>query len=120
VVVVADALLIVFSNPTEDADLDRFNRWYADVHVPDVLRLGGAKSARRYRATGVPLLPGIPEPASYLAVYQVEAQTEDDVRALADKLQAGLAAGQADIDPTFDLSSVQAAWVLPIGDEITL
>ena len=115
----ANALLIVFSNPTPDADLERYNRWYTDVHVPDVLRLGGARSARRYRASGVSLLPGIPEPGQYVAVYQVEADTEDDIRALAQKLQAGLAAGQADIDPTFDLSTVQAAWVLPIGDEIT-
>lgn len=114
------ALLIVFSDPTPDADVERFNRWYTDVHVPDVLRLGGARSARRYRSSGVSLLPGIPEPGGYVAVYQIEADTEDDVRALAEKLQAGLAAGQADIDPTLDLSSVRAAWVLPIGDEITV
>jgi hypothetical protein len=116
----ANALLIVFSNTTEDADQEKFNRWYADVHVPDILRLGGATSARRYRSSGVALLPGIPEPADYVAVYQVEAETVQDVRAIADKLQAGLAAGQADIDPTFDLTSVQAAWVLPLGEEITL
>lgn len=39
---------------------------------------------------------------------------------MADAPQAGLASGDADIDPTFDLAGVQAAWVLPIGDEITL
>jgi hypothetical protein len=116
----ANALLIVFSNAAQDADQEKFNRWYTDVHVPDILRLGGARSARRYRASGVELLPGIPEPGDYVAVYQVEADSVDDVRAIADKLQGGLAAGQADIDPTLDLSSVRAAWVLPIGDEITL
>jgi hypothetical protein len=116
----ATALLIVFSNPTEDADLDRFNRWYTETHVPDILRLGGATVGRRYRSSGVELLPGVPEPGKYVAVYDVEAETVEDVRAIADKLQAGLAAGQADIDPTFDLTSVQAAWVLPIGGDITL
>ena len=116
----ADALLIVFSNPTADADQAEFNRWYADVHVPDILRLGGATSARRYKSSGVALLPGIPEPGQYVAVYQVEAETEADVQALAGKLQAGLAAGEADISPTFDMTSVQAAWVLPVGGEITL
>lgn len=115
----ASALLIVFSNPILDADEERFNRWYTDVHVPDVLRLGGARSARRYRSSGVELLPGIPEPGRYVAVYQVEADSVAEIRAIAEKLQAGLAAGQADIDPTLDLSSVRAAWVLPIGDEIT-
>lgn len=116
----ANALLIVFSNPTQDADQDKFNRWYTDVHVPDILRLGGALSARRYKSSGVELLPGLPEPGAYVAVYQVEAESVDDVTAIAGKLHAGLAAGEADIDPTLDLSSVRAAWVLPIGDEITL
>jgi hypothetical protein len=116
----ASALLIVFSNATADADQEKFNRWYTEVHVPDILRLGGARSARRYHSSGVELLPGIPEPGDYVAVYQVEADSVDDVRAIADKLQAGLAAGQADIDPSMDLSSVRAAWVLPLGDEITL
>ncbi len=116
----ADALLIVFSNPTADADVAEFNRWYTDTHVPDILRLGGATSARRYQASGVELLPGIPQPGEYVAVYQVQADTVEDVRALAGKLQAGLASGEADIHPGFDLSSVQAAWVLPVGPEITL
>jgi hypothetical protein len=116
----ADALLIVFSNPTADADEAKFNQWYTDVHVPDILWLGGATSARRYKSSGVELLPGVPEPGEYVAVYQVEADTVEDVRAIAGKLQAGLAAGEADIDPSFDLTSVRAAWVLPVGGEITL
>jgi hypothetical protein len=115
----ATALLIVFSNPAENADEQKFNRWYTQVHVPDILRLGGARSARRYRSSGVELLPGIPEPGQFAAIYQVEADTVADVRAIADKLRAGLAAGQADVDPSMDLSSVRAAWVLPISDEIT-
>lgn len=29
----ASALLIVFSNATADADQEKFNRWYTEVHV---------------------------------------------------------------------------------------
>lgn len=116
----ARALLIVFSNPSSDAEEEEFNRWYTDEHIPDVLRLGGLRSGRRYRSSGVPLLPGLPEPGRYAAVYPVEADTAEQIRAVADKLQAGLAAGETSVSPTMDLSKVQAAWVLPIGEEITL
>lgn len=114
------ALLIVFSNPTSDAEEAEFNRWYTEEHIPDVLRLGGLRSGRRYRSCGVELLPGIPEPGRYAAVYPVEADTVEQIRAVADKLQAGLAAGETSVSPTMDLRKVQAAWVLPVGDEITL
>jgi hypothetical protein len=116
---VENALLIVFSNPAAGADEAEFNRWYTEVHVPDILRLGGAKAGRRYRSSGVELLPGLPEPGRYVAVYDVEADSVEQVKELALTLQSGLAAGEADVSPTMDLRSVQAAWVLPITARVT-
>jgi hypothetical protein len=74
---------------------------------------------RRYRAAGAPLLPGIPEPGGYAAVYEVEAETVEQIQAVAATLGESLVTGEADISPTMDLSSVQAAWLLPIGEPIT-
>jgi hypothetical protein len=115
----ANALLIVFSNPADGADVAEFNRWYTDVHVVDILKLGGAKSARRYKSSGIELLPGLPEPGRYVAVYEVEADSVGEIKQIASNLQGSLASGEADISPTMDLNSVQAAWVLPIGETIT-
>jgi hypothetical protein len=115
----AGALLIVFSNPTEGCDEDEFNRWYAEVHVPDILRMGGARVGRRYQAAGVPLLPGLPEPGRYAAIYEVEADTVEQIQEIAQSMQAALGRGGADISPTFDLASAQAAWLLPISEDIT-
>ncbi len=114
----ANALLVVFSNAVEGAD-EEFNRWYTEVHVPDVIKLGGALHGRRYRSSGVALLPGIPEPGGYAAVYEVQADTVEQIEKIAARLQGSLSTGEADISPTMDLPSVQAAWLLPITDEIT-
>jgi hypothetical protein len=113
----AEALLVVFSNAV-DGQHGEFNRWYTETHVPDVIKLGGATAGRRYRSSGVPLLPGIPEPGQYAAIYQVEAGTVEEIEKIAATLGGSLATDEADISPTMDLPSVRAAWLLPISDEI--
>ena len=111
------ALLVVFSNAVEGQD-EEFNRWYTDTHVPDVIKLGGATVGRRYRAAGVALLPGIPEPGDYAAIYEVESDTIEKIQVVAARLQESLTTGEADISPTMDLASVRSAWLLPISDDI--
>jgi hypothetical protein len=114
---VANALLVVFSNAVDGAD-DEFNRWCTEVHVPDVIKLGGATCGRRYRASGVPLLAGIPEPGRYAAIYQVEADSVRRIEQIAARFAESLSTGEADISPTMDLGSVQAAWLFPVTDTI--
>ena len=114
----AGALLVVFSNAVDGQD-EEFNRWYTEVHVPDVIKLGGATCGRRYRASGVPLLAGIPEPGKYAAVYEVEADSIERIEAIAASFAESLTTGAADISPSMDLPSVRAAWLLPISDTIT-
>jgi hypothetical protein len=111
------ALLVVFSNAVEGQD-EEFNRWYTEVHVPDVIKLGGATVGRRYRSAGVALMPGIPQPGGYAAIYEVESDTIEQIEAVAATLQGSLSTGEADISPTMDLPSVQAAWLLPVGPPI--
>ena len=111
------ALLVVFSNAVDGQD-EEFNRWYTEVHVPDVIKLGGATVGRRYRSAGVALMPGIPQPGNYAAIYEVESDTIEKIEAVAATLQGSLSTGEADISPTMDLPSVQAAWLLPISEDI--
>lgn len=114
----AGALLVVFSNAVDGQD-EEFNRWYTEVHVPDVIKLGGATVGRRYKAAGVPLLPGIPEPGGYAAIYEVEAETVEQIQAVAASFGESLVTGEADISPTMHLPSVQAAWLMPISPPIS-
>lgn len=107
-------ILLVLSNPVEIADEDEFNRWYAEVHAPEIVKRGGAVSFRRFKASGVPLSPGIPEPPQrYAAVYEIEAETVEDVEAIEKRLRetAGQSTG---VSPTMDLKSVCAAFMVPI------
>lgn len=56
-------LLIVEVDIPSDREAE-FNQWYSHVHLPDLLRVPGFLSARRYvRKNGSP---------KYLAVYEIE------------------------------------------------
>ncbi|GAA0608922.1 hypothetical protein GCM10009547_08660 [Sporichthya brevicatena] len=109
----AKGLLIVLSEPTAGADEDEFNRWYSEEHAPEMIDRGAAVSFRRLRASGIPLAAGIPEPATYVAVYEIEAETAEDVEAI--KAQLGrtkhLSRGMSS---TLDLASIRAAFYLPV------
>jgi hypothetical protein len=50
---------------------DDYNRWYDEVHVPEVLAVPGFVSARRFRS----------EDGDYLAIYELEADDLDAVLA---------------------------------------
>jgi hypothetical protein len=45
----AKGRLIVTARPASPDALDDFNRWYDDIHIPEVLRLPGFAGAQRYR-----------------------------------------------------------------------
>jgi hypothetical protein len=61
-------VFVVRTRPTDWHDED-FNRWYDEVHVPEVLLVPGFVSARRFRSAD----------GDYLAVYELEADDLDAV-----------------------------------------
>ncbi|MBW2423822.1 MAG: hypothetical protein JRG86_06220 [Deltaproteobacteria bacterium] len=61
-------------DPARDAE---FNRWYDEVHVPDILSAGSFHRSSRYRARDAAA------PAAYLAVYETDwERPEDAVQAM--------------------------------------
>ena len=114
----ATARLVVFSNPVEGRE-DEFNDWYTNTHSPDVLKTGVAVGFTRYRCSGVELAPGIPEPSRYAVIYEVTAQTVEDVEKAVQILKESVEAGQSDVSPSLDLGSISAAWLLPITDHVS-
>jgi hypothetical protein len=47
---------------------DEFNRWYDDVHLPEVLAVPGFVAGQRYALTGL----GAPDQRRYLCVYEIK------------------------------------------------
>lgn len=68
------------TDPTREAE---FNRWYDDVHVPDVLQVPHVVSAQRYKLAGPPH-PAEPT-VQYLVLYEIDA---DDPQAVWNTLLA--------------------------------
>ena len=70
-------------------------------------------SFRRLRASGIPLAPIFPELPTYAAVYEIEAETVDDVHAIQKQLAETKHLNRG-VSPTLDLTSVRAAFYLPV------
>lgn len=74
-------VFVVLSNPNDGSE-QAFNDFYSDRHIPDVLRVPGIRSARRYRLADAQRMKA-PSPFGYLALYEIET---DDLQAVADEI----------------------------------
>lgn len=65
-------VLHVESRPASEEAVDAFNRWYDEVHLPEMVALDGFASAVRY----APREPGGP----YIAHYEIEGDPQQAVK----------------------------------------
>ncbi len=63
----ARGVLIVFTNCTDEARHEEFNRWYEDIHIPDILGTGAFHTAYRYESVELSDIN-----ARYLAIYETD------------------------------------------------
>ena len=114
------AIMLAFTEPADSADDDAYNAWYDDKHLHDVVNVPGVVAATRYKlAKGIELLPGALEvPQRYLAIYELEADTEEGLGKFAEELKAALTDGRADIHVSMDMTTLGAAFALPIGPRL--
>lgn len=96
----AKYILVVGTNATPGNDAE-FNKWYDEVHIPEVCAIPGVTGAKRYEADSA-----APGERPYLAIYELE--TDDPNNVLAE-LAAQSAAGTLHMSPTLDLVNVQTA-----------
>ena len=76
-------ILLVLSNCTDPSREEEFNRWYEDVHFPDILNVGQFHTAYRYENVN-------PESsAKYLAIYETDNADPADARVQHTKLMEG-------------------------------
>jgi hypothetical protein len=78
--------MVVESSPSAPERDDEYNKWYSEVHLPDILAIPGFTAGRRYRAP-----EGTDSGHRYLSVYDIEA---DDLLAPFAELRARSASGQ--------------------------
>ena len=68
-------VFLALSNPmSEDVEAE-FNKWYDEVHAPQVLQIPGVASCRRFRLASDQVMPTEPSTRQYLALYEVEAES---------------------------------------------
>ena len=76
-------ILLVLSNCTDPSREEEFNRWYEDIHFPDILNVGQFHTAYRYENVN-------PESsAKYLAIYETDNAGPADARKPHTKLMEG-------------------------------
>jgi hypothetical protein len=76
---VSKGTMVVQARPESPEALERFDRWYDEVHIPELLTVEGFVSARRLRAA---------DGESFLTIYEVH-----DVAAAQSALAAARTAG---------------------------
>jgi hypothetical protein len=101
--------MIVFTNAADGRDED-FNRWYDEVHLPDVLGVPGIVSAQRFALSGHQMFPK--QGHRYVTLYEIEG----DVAAALEALKKA--------SPAFELTDAMAqdahvTLVEPIGPRRT-
>jgi hypothetical protein len=112
--------MLAFTSPTSSETEAAYNTWYDTKHLHDVVGIKGVVAATRYRLVhGVELLPGVTGPRQqYLAIYELEAETVDDLDGFCGTLRDALANGPADIDVTLDMGQLGASLALPHGERL--
>ncbi|MCW2748746.1 MAG: hypothetical protein JWP10_1888 [Nocardioidaceae bacterium] len=65
---------VVMTHPTSAAEEDQFNKWYDEIHLPDLLNIPGVVGATRFRRDSDET-----EMSPYLALYELEAESLKDV-----------------------------------------
>lgn len=68
------AVLLAYVQPTSPADEAEFNRWYDDVHIPQLVeRVPGVHSAKRFRFASDQFEGTLPPSNGYLTLYEIDA-----------------------------------------------
>jgi hypothetical protein len=74
-----NSVFVTFNGPKEPEMVDEYNRWYREVHLPDVLSCPGFIRAQRFRITDVAMIdqPWVTN-LDYVNIYEHTATNVDD------------------------------------------
>lgn len=114
------AVMLAFTSPVSNETEDDYNRWYSEKHIQDLVALPGVIAATRYKINhGVETLPGVSGPQQqYLAIYEIEGSTDEELAQFTATLRAALGDGRADIAETLDMADLGATIAVPITERL--
>jgi hypothetical protein len=98
------AVFVAYSRPAADEREREFNRWYDDVHIPQILRrVPGIAAAERYRLSPAQLPdPGGKSPRTYLTIYRLDG--DSDAGEVLQRLETALRNGTLELSDALDVS----------------
>lgn len=99
--------LMVFSRPTQGQE-EAFNDWYDHQHLPDVLRVTGFISGKRYVLSSLSNVLTVPK---YLVVFKFKS---GDVKETTAELAARIADGRTRMSPSFEAKAGVGLLLTPL------
>jgi hypothetical protein len=103
----ATGRMIVLANHAPGREAE-FNRWYDEVHVPEVLAVGPIVACQRFKVSDAQAMP---QTHSYVAIYEYEGTAKEAVDALL--------AASGKMDMSDSLADPHLCMVEPVGPRIT-
>ncbi len=108
-------VFLALSNAVSDEVDAEFNAWYDGVHAPEVLRIPGVRSCRRFRLASDQVVPADPATTRrYLALYEVDT---DDWASLASEFHTRFGDGRITIRP--DLMELDPMMLTLVYEELS-
>ena len=105
----AKYVLVAMNGPTPDGNSEELEKWYREVHIPDLLSVDGINSARRYETVRGHVPSG--ELWPNVAIYEIET---DDLA----KVSEGMQKNCRPFHPFFDRTrSAHIFAIQTVGDE---
>ena len=104
---------LVFSNAVDGRE-DEYNKWYDEVHLPDVLAVDGVSAAQRFEHVAIQS-PDVEAPAhGYLALYELDG----DPNAVFETFGERVTSGEMVLSEALDLTGVSMAMWQPKGPRL--
>jgi len=91
-------VIIVYSGPADASREAEYNRWYDEVHLPEVCSIPGIVSARRFSLSATQRTPPDALTPRYAAIYELDT---DDIQNVADEIGDRLASGAMHMSDAF-------------------
>jgi hypothetical protein len=112
-----NGVVLAFSSPTSTQSEEDFNRWYSEQHLQEMATVPGVVSAARYKLIPSEMVGAGPS-QQYLAIYELTARTPEQMDEFVRHLQAAAGAGNVTMHEAVDMSSIGAAFGVPIGERL--
>ncbi|HUN56682.1 MAG TPA: DUF4286 family protein [Candidatus Binataceae bacterium] len=103
---------VVLTNPTSGKEAE-YNKWYNEIHIPDVLNVQGMVAAQRFKLADTQM-GGAPA-HRYLAIYEIET---DNLQATFDDLKSRSGTEDMVLTDAIDLKGVMAAVFTPAAERV--